>query len=44
LSFLDPEGIRLEVNHVPGKGVLAADASFSWDPEYPLQGRRDLAS
>jgi catechol 2,3-dioxygenase-like lactoylglutathione lyase family enzyme len=22
-SFLDPEGIRLEVNHVPGKGLLA---------------------
>jgi catechol 2,3-dioxygenase-like lactoylglutathione lyase family enzyme len=21
-SFLDPEGIRLEVNHVPGKGLL----------------------
>jgi catechol 2,3-dioxygenase-like lactoylglutathione lyase family enzyme len=43
LSFLDPEGIRLEVNHVPGKGVLAEDASFSWDPEYPLAGRPDLA-
>ena len=39
LSFLDPEGIRLEVNYVPGEGVLAADASFSWDPEYPLEGR-----
>jgi catechol 2,3-dioxygenase-like lactoylglutathione lyase family enzyme len=23
LSFRDPEGIRLEVNHVPGKGLLA---------------------
>jgi catechol 2,3-dioxygenase-like lactoylglutathione lyase family enzyme len=22
-SFLDPEGIRLEVNYVPGKGLLA---------------------
>jgi catechol 2,3-dioxygenase-like lactoylglutathione lyase family enzyme len=22
LSFRDPEGIRLEVNHVPGKGLL----------------------
>jgi hypothetical protein len=21
-SFRDPEGIRLEVNHVPGKGLL----------------------
>jgi catechol 2,3-dioxygenase-like lactoylglutathione lyase family enzyme len=25
-SFLDPEGIRLEVNHVPGKGLLADEA------------------
>lgn len=44
LSFLDPEGIRLEVNYVPGQGVLAEDASFSWDPEYPLEGPPDLAS
>jgi catechol 2,3-dioxygenase-like lactoylglutathione lyase family enzyme len=28
LSFLDPDGIRLEVNHVPGKGVFADGASF----------------
>jgi catechol 2,3-dioxygenase-like lactoylglutathione lyase family enzyme len=27
LSFRDPEGIRLEVNHVPGAGLLAEDAS-----------------
>jgi catechol 2,3-dioxygenase-like lactoylglutathione lyase family enzyme len=26
LSFRDPEGIRLEINYVPGKGLL--DASF----------------
>jgi catechol 2,3-dioxygenase-like lactoylglutathione lyase family enzyme len=26
-SFLDPEGIRLEVNYVPGKGLLAESAS-----------------
>ncbi len=26
LSFRDPEGIRLEVNHVPGKGLLADEA------------------
>lgn len=25
LSFRDPEGIRLEVNHVPGRGLLAED-------------------
>jgi catechol 2,3-dioxygenase-like lactoylglutathione lyase family enzyme len=29
LSFRDPEGIRLEVNHVPGKGLLADDATFT---------------
>jgi catechol 2,3-dioxygenase-like lactoylglutathione lyase family enzyme/ketosteroid isomerase-like protein len=40
LSFLDPEGIRLEVNHVPGKGVFAKDASFDPAPDYPLTGRR----
>ncbi|MBT6275189.1 MAG: VOC family protein [Chromatiales bacterium] len=27
--FEDPDGIRLEVNHVPGQGVLAEDASFN---------------
>ena len=27
LSFRDPEGIRLEVNYVPGKGLLADGAS-----------------
>jgi len=25
----DPDGIRLEVNHVPGQGVLADDAGFN---------------
>jgi catechol 2,3-dioxygenase-like lactoylglutathione lyase family enzyme len=28
-SFRDPEGIRLEVNHVPGKGLLAEGAGFT---------------
>jgi catechol 2,3-dioxygenase-like lactoylglutathione lyase family enzyme len=28
LSFRDPERIRLEINYVPGKGLLADDASF----------------
>jgi catechol 2,3-dioxygenase-like lactoylglutathione lyase family enzyme len=41
LSFRDPEGIRLEVNHVPDKGVLAAGASFDLAPDYPLTGRRE---
>ena len=27
--FEDPDGIRLEVNHVPGQGVLDADARFN---------------
>ena len=25
----DPDGIRVEVNHVPGQGVLADDAGFN---------------
>jgi predicted lactoylglutathione lyase len=33
LSFRDPEGIRLEINHVPGKGVLAKGASFEAAPD-----------
>jgi catechol 2,3-dioxygenase-like lactoylglutathione lyase family enzyme len=41
LSFRDPEGIRLEVNHVPDKGVLAEGASFDPAPGYPLTGRED---
>ena len=39
LSFLDPDGIRLEVNHVPGQGVLAPEASFDPAPDYPVTGR-----
>jgi catechol 2,3-dioxygenase-like lactoylglutathione lyase family enzyme len=39
LSFLDPEGIRLEVNHVPGKGVFAEGASYDPAPGYPVTGR-----
>jgi catechol 2,3-dioxygenase-like lactoylglutathione lyase family enzyme len=38
LSFRDPEGIRLEVNHVPGKGVLADGAAFAPAPDHPLAG------
>ena len=50
LSFLDPDGIRLEVNHVPGKGVLAEHASFSpgYEPTPPPAStetyRRDNAA
>jgi catechol 2,3-dioxygenase-like lactoylglutathione lyase family enzyme len=39
LSFRDPDGIRLEVNHVPGEGVFAAGAAFDEAPDYPLEGR-----
>jgi catechol 2,3-dioxygenase-like lactoylglutathione lyase family enzyme len=38
LSFLDPEGIRLEVNHVPGKGLLAEGASFGAAQHHPVTG------
>lgn len=44
LSFRDPEGIRLEVNHVPGQGVFAAGAEFDPAHEYPLSGRRQDGS
>jgi catechol 2,3-dioxygenase-like lactoylglutathione lyase family enzyme len=27
--FEDPDGIRLEVNHVPGRGLLAPEAKFN---------------
>jgi catechol 2,3-dioxygenase-like lactoylglutathione lyase family enzyme len=39
LSFLDPDGIRLEVNHVPGKGLFAEGASFDPALDYPVTGR-----
>jgi hypothetical protein len=42
LSFRDPEGIRLEVNHVPGKGVFAGGASFDAAPGHPLEGREPV--
>lgn len=32
--FEDPDGIRLEVNHVPGAGVLAPGAAFKPDDGY----------
>ena len=39
LSFRDPEGIRLEVNHVPGAGLLADGAAFEPSPDHPITGR-----
>ena len=38
LSFRDPEGIRLELNYVPGRGLLTEDASFEPAPDYPIEG------
>jgi len=34
--FEDPDGIRLEINHIPGKGLLAGDtpAAPSDDPDW----------
>jgi catechol 2,3-dioxygenase-like lactoylglutathione lyase family enzyme len=40
LSFRDPEGIRLELNHVPGSGLLADDAAFEPAPDHPISGRQ----
>jgi catechol 2,3-dioxygenase-like lactoylglutathione lyase family enzyme len=42
LSFRDPEGIRLELNHVPGKGLLGEGASFDPAPDHPITGRSRL--
>ena len=34
--FEDPDGIRLEINHIPGKGLLVGDTplSPSDDPDW----------
>lgn len=34
LLFEDPDGIRIEINHVPGKGVFAEKAGFSAGGDY----------
>jgi catechol 2,3-dioxygenase-like lactoylglutathione lyase family enzyme len=39
LSFRDPEGIRLELNHVPARGLLTEGASFNPAPHHPIEGR-----
>jgi len=44
LSFRDPEGIRLEVNHVPGRGVFAEGTSLVPSPGHPITGRPDPGS
>jgi catechol 2,3-dioxygenase-like lactoylglutathione lyase family enzyme len=39
LSFLDPDGLRLEVNHVPGKGLFADGVEYEPAFDYPVTGR-----
>ena len=34
MVFEDPDGSRIEVNYVPGKGVLAKDAGFNPGADY----------
>ncbi len=36
IVFEDPDGIRLEINHIPGKGLLAGDKPLvpSLDPDW----------
>ncbi len=34
--FEDPDGIRLEVNHVPGQGLLADSAKFGSSEDYEI--------
>ena len=40
--FEDPDGIRLEVNHVPGAGLLNPDASFGSADDYVRKDGKDL--
>ena len=40
--FEDPDGIRLEVNHVPVTGPLNPDASFGSADDYVRKDGRDL--
>ena len=38
----DPDGIRLEVNHVPGTGLLSSDATFGSADDYVRKDGKDL--
>ena len=40
--FEDPDGIRLEVNHVPVTGLLNTDASFGSADDYVRKDGEDL--
>ena len=33
IVFEDPDGIRLEINHIPGKGLLATDPPINPSPD-----------
>jgi len=34
ILFEDPDGIKIEVNYVPGAGVFAKDTKFNSDKDY----------
>ena len=40
--FEDPDGIRLEVNHVPGVGLLTDDATFGSADDYVRRDGKDI--
>ena len=40
--FEDPDGIRLEVNHIPGKGVFAAGGKIAASEDYIRVGGKDI--
>ena len=42
MLFEDPDGIRLEVNHVPVTGLLNTDASFGSADDYVRKDGKDL--
>lgn len=40
--FEDPDGIRIEVNHIPGAGLLKGDESFGFEEDYIRVEGEDL--
>ena len=42
--FEDPDGIRLEVNFVPGTGLLENDANFNFGEEFIRVDGEDLTA
>ena len=42
--FEDPDGIRLEVNHVPGTGLHNTDATFGSSDDYTRRGGKDMVA